>query len=354
DNIDGEVVRGVDMLSRVTEEEYRSRESSLDCSISGFGGRDVGTGGGGGDIFGSPKTFRKGVGERKVADEADDGGTSNVVSGSPNRGDGAEGVAGGRGRHPELSSGGMEERGGSHRGEEALPNTDGSEDAREPSGAASSAGGLTVMEEEKGDSGRSGGGDSCATLRGHNDGELNRNRSSSTFNREEAIGHLNGESSDESTSSRVPKDGRADGGGGGEGVTNDGTSLVDARREASLGRDHRPKSNRMENDCGRTGESSGSSGGVEKAQVAKSPSRPPLGRLKSPKIDAVTASLGEEIQVDVAIAASDGVRPSRPRRPTASTLPPAPSLSTPPPSTRHRPGVLDNPPARPGVNAYSQ
>lgn len=368
DNINDEVVRGIHMrrhnfgraLSRVTEEDRKSRDNSAahvteedrKSSITGLGSRDVEIGGGGGDIFLSSKILRKeGVGKRESAAKVGDGGNDNAVPWSPSCGDRAEGSAGDIGRHPDLSSGGMEERDDSSRSEEGARSVGRWEGAREPSVAASRTEGSSVMVGQEGDCGNSSGGDSCATLHSGSDDEGNRERSSSTSNRQEAIRHIDGDSSDESR--RVLENVKTDSDSSDEGGTYGGIGLVDTRREASLGRDHRPKGNRMKSNVRRTDESGGSSGGVENIQVATSPRRPPSGRLKGPRIDAIAHSSDDQIKVDDAIAGSGGGHPSRSRRRTSSTLPSGSSLSLPLPSTRHHLGGSENRSTRPGVNTHS-
>lgn len=355
-NLDGDAVSGVPMhrhkfereLSRVTEEEHMSRESSFACSTGGFGGRDAETGGGSGGIFRSPNISRKGMEEGEFAVEIGDG-NSNGVPWSTNRGDKGEESEGDIGRHPESSSAEMEERDGSRRSEEGARSAGRLEGAREPSVAASSADGSTGMGGEEGDFANSGGGDNCSILRRGSDGEGNMKRSSPTFNHEEAIKYLMGDSSD--ASSRVLEDTKTDGDSSGEGTRYGGVGLVDTRREASLGRHYGPKGNRMASESGRSDESGGSSGDVDKTQVAKSPRRPALGRLRSFKIRAVTHS-SDNAKVDDAVGSDDG-HPSRSHRPTASTLPSGSSLPPPFPSARHRLRGSDHPSARPGANTHS-
>lgn len=357
-NLDGDVVSGVPMhrhkfereLSRVTEEEHMSRESSFACSTGGFGGRDAETGGGSGGVFRSPNISRKGMEEGKFAAGIGDGGNSNGVPWSTNRGDRGEESAGDSGRHPELSSGGMEERDGSRRGEEGARSAGRLGGAREPSVATSSADGLTGMGGQEEDCADSGGGDSCSILHRGSGGEGNTERSSPTFNHEEAIKYLIGDSSD--VSSRVLEDTKTDGDSSGEGTRYGGVGLVDTRREASAGRHYRPKDNRMASESGRSDGSGGSSSGdLNKTQVAKSPRRSALSRLRSFKIAAVTHS-SDNAKVDDAVGSGDG-HPSRSHRPTASTLPSGSSVPPPFPSARHRLRGSDHPSARPGANTHS-
>ena len=342
DNSNDEVVRGVSLhrhkferaLSRVTEEECMSRESSLARDVGGFWGRKVETGGGSGDIFPSPNIPLTGTQELNFA--IGDGGKSSGVPWSANRGERAEGSAGDSDRHPQLSSGGMEERDGSRRGGEGVRIADRQEGAGEPSVAASSANSSTGMVREEEDCAKSGGGDSCATLRRDSNSEGSMKRSSSTFNRQEA--------SDMS---------RTDGDSRGEGTGYGGIGLVGTRREATSGRHYRSKGNRMKSNSGRSHESGGSSGGVTQAQAAKSPRRPPLGLLKSSKIGVATNSSDEEFKNDDAVAGSDGGRPPRLHRHIALTPPSSSSLPTPPPSVRHRLRRSEKSSARPGVNTHS-
>ena len=297
-------------LSRVTEEDYLSRDSSVVSGSVGFGDRDVESGGGGDDLFRSPMAILEGVEEREIA--ADVGGSvrSNTRPWEPTPQGGTNGSAGGSGHdqelsisereesghscrgqeilqttgrvanvrapsgrtlvsnrsagvvgntangnqegshHPELSIGGGEESGRSRHSEDAVQLTSRVENKRAPSGRTLMSNRSTGMVGKGGGCRDGGDSDGGELVRGDSSSVRNTNRSFRRLFRQEGSRNLSGSIVDRGTRS--------------------GVGTVVAGDEASFGRVSSPKIIHIKNNGSQANEGGGGSGAAEKQQVAQS------------------------------------------------------------------------------------
>ncbi|CAM9174754.1 unnamed protein product, partial [Laminaria digitata] len=296
-------------LSRVAEEDCMSRDSSFMRNISGFSGRDLETGASGGR-----DSFRNALGLR---DSLESG--SGNMSWSSRRGGGGSRKKGSAQDidialgPPRTSRGGERraERGGSspRHGQGATGDAGRRwEGAREPSDVTA-RGSIDRVTSVRGDGEghRDGGG---------NGGDGQRKASARTIAQTEAMKHLGCDSSDGSgraleraragesgTGPGRNGDGDVDAGLGeqnrgpsrGGGATRSSIRLADTLNQANLGRGNWPKSDGKKKEAGQTGEGGGGDGGgVVKVNVTKSNVQKRFGRSRSPRIDVVNESSGDE------------------------------------------------------------
>ena len=354
-------------LSRVTEEDCMSRDSSFMHNISGFSDRDLEAGGSGGR-----DSFRNALALR---DSLESGSGNSGMSWSSRRGGGGGGGGSGRkkgsAKGVELgsrtSSGG--ER-GAERGDSSPCRSRGgtggagrrSEGAKEPSGATARGTDRSTSVRGNGEGHRDG---------GSSGGDGQKKASSRAVAHTEGMKHLGCDSSD--GSSRPPEDTTAGENGTGPGSNGDDTGsslggpkrgpsrggggtrssirLADTLSEAKLGRNNWPRKAGKKKEAGQIGDI--------KAKVTKSNVQSHFGRSRSPRIDVVNESSGEEKSDSAAvatgaIATAAGKILLRSHRRTAPKIPTdssPPSLSS--PARRHRREASGGPTARPGENAHA-
>lgn len=350
-------------LSRVTEEDCMSRDGSFMHNISGLSDRDLEAGASGGhDSFRNTSTLR---------DSLESGGGNSSLSWSSRRGGGGGGGSGrkkGSAKGVELgsrtSSGG--ERGAERNDSSPCHDRGATGGAGRRSGGAKEPSGATARGTDHSTSVREDG-------EGHHDGgssggDGQKKALSRTFAHTEGMKHLGCDSTD--GSSRPPEDTTAGENGTGSGSNGDDTGsslgepkrgpsrggggtrssirLADTLSEAKLGRDDWPRKAGKKKEAGPVRDI--------KAKVTKSTLQSHFGRSRSPRIDVVNESSGEEKSESAAvatgaIATAAGKVLSRSHRRTApkisseSTLPPLSS-----PAVRHRRGASGGPTARPGEN----